>query len=72
VVDSIAYVALCIDDYEFSSEKQCNPNSETFIETHRVNPTELINYRNKNVSIWNYDSFQKYLNEETRFINENY
>ncbi len=72
VVDSIAYVAICIDDYEFSSEKQCNPNSETFIETHRVNPTELINYRNKNVSIWNYDSFQKYLNEETRFINENY
>lgn len=72
VVDSVAYKAIGIDDYEFSIEKQSNPDNELFIEKHRVNPVELLNYRNKYVSNWNYNSFQKYVDEEMRLIDRNY
>ena len=72
VVDSASYQAICIDDYEFSEEKQANPDNELFIEKHRVNPVELYNYRRKHISSWNYNSFQKYVNQELELIDRKY
>ena len=68
VVDSIEYKAICIDDYEYSNEKQANPDNELFIERHRVNPVELYNYKRKHISTWNYSSFEKYVKQELDFI----
>ena len=72
VVESVAYAAVCIDDYEFSAEKEENPDNELFIEKHRVNSMELVNYRRKHVSPWNYNAFQKYVEREIDFIERNY
>ena len=72
VVDSASYKAICIDDYEFNVEKQTNPDNELFIEKHRVNPVELYNYKRKHISSWNYNSFQKYVDQELEFIDRNY
>lgn len=72
VVDSVSYKAVCINDYEISEEKQTNPDNELFIESHRVNPVELYNYKRKHVSNWNYNSFEKYVCQELEFINRNY
>ena len=72
VVESVAYAAVGIDDYEFSAEKEENPDNELFIEKHRVNSMELVNYRRKHVSPWNYNAFQKYVEREIDFIERNY
>ena len=68
VVDSIEYKAICIDNHEYSNEKQANPDNELFIERHRVNPVELYNYKRKHISTWNYSSFEKYVKQELDFI----
>lgn len=72
VVDSVAYKAIDINDYEFSPEKEANPDNELFIEKHRVNPVELYNYRRKYISTWNYNSFEKYVTQELELINSKY
>lgn len=72
VVDSVAYKAICIDDYEFSPEKEANPENEKFIENHRVNSVEYINYKRKHISSWNYYSFQKYVDSELQYIESKY
>ena len=72
VVDSVSYIAICIDDYEFSSEKEANPENEIFIERHRVNPIEYLNYKRKHISSWNYNSFEKYVDSELKFMGSKY
>ncbi len=72
VVDSISYVAICIDDYEYSEEKAENPESQLFISKHHVNPTEFAKYKEKHVSSWNYYSFEKYVNTELEYIERKY
>ena len=57
---------------EISAEKEENPDNELFIEKHRVNSMELVNYRRKHVSRWNYNAFQKYVEREIDFIERNY
>jgi len=71
-VDSVAYKAIAVDDYDYDIEKQCNPEGNEFISTHRVNSVELINYKRKHISNWNYDSFQRYVDRELNYINNNY
>ncbi len=68
VVGSVSYPAVPIDEYEYSPEKQANPESETFIQQHRVEPAELCNYRLRNASTWNYESFCRYVEGELERI----
>lgn len=68
VVGSVSYAAVRIDEYEFSPEKQANPESENFIQQHRVEPAEFYNYKARNVSMWTYDSFCKYVEKELDLI----
>ena len=72
VVDSIAYKAISIEDYEYDPEKQSNPEGREFLISHRVNPTELYNYKRKHISTWNYESFQRYVDRELDYINNKY
>lgn len=72
VVDSISYKAICLDDYEFSPKKEANPENESFIMNHRVNPVEYLNYKRNHISSWNYNSFQKYVDSELRYIESKY
>lgn len=72
VVNSIAYNAVNINDYEYSYEKQLNPEGELFIEKHRATQSEIFFYSKKHISNWNFDSFEKYVEEELRFIDKNY
>lgn len=72
VVDSVSYDAICIDDYEFSPEKEANPDNELFISKHRVNSVELCNYKEKHISSWDYSSFTKYVEKELEYIESNY
>lgn len=71
-VDSVAYEAIAVDDYDYDVEKQCNPEGNEFIASHRVNSVELINYRRKHISNWNYNSFQRYVDRELDCINGKY
>lgn len=72
VVDSVAYNAINIDDYEYSPEKAENPESELFISKHRVSSTEFLKYKEKHISSWNYYSFEKYVNVELEYIERKY
>lgn len=69
-VDSVAYKAARVGDYDFDPEKQCNPEGREFLASHRVNSAELVNYRRKHVSSWNYESFQRYVERELWYIDE--
>lgn len=71
-VDSVAYIAIAVEDYDYDPEKQCNPEGREFLYSHRVNPVELINYKRKHISNWNYDSFQKYVERELDYINNSH
>lgn len=68
VVDNIDYKAICVDDYEYSPEKEANPESYNFIKSHRVNSAEYFNYKLKHISGWNYDAFQNFVAKEMEFI----
>lgn len=72
VVDSIAYDAINIEDYEYSAEKAENPENELFISKHRVSSTDFAKYKEKHISSWNYYSFEKYVNAELEYIERNY
>ncbi len=72
VVDSIAYDAINIEDYEYSAEKAENPENELFISKHMVSSTKYQKYKEKHISLWSYYSFEKYVNAELEFINRNY
>lgn len=67
-VDSVAYKAVRIDEYEHSDEKECNPDSEAFIASHRISPSEFVNYKKSHLSPWNYYSFEKYVSDEMEQI----
>ena len=62
---------IAVDDYDYDAEKQCNPEGNEFIASHRVDPAELINYRREHISAWNYNSFQRYVDRELDCINGN-
>lgn len=72
VVDSVAYKAISVEEYDYDPEKQSNPEGKEFLYSHRVNSIELINYKRKHISNWNYESFQKYVNRELDYINNCY
>ena len=72
VVDSVGYKAINIEDYEYSPEKEANPDNELFIANHRVSPSELGRYRDEHITRWNYNSFSKYVDKELEFIDSKY
>lgn len=68
VVESIPYVAININDFEIDEKKQENPEAFSFISEHKVNHLELINYRKKHISKWNYNAYNKFVENELSYL----
>jgi len=71
-VDSVAYEAVSVDDYDSSSEKQCNPEGEAFLPNHRISSLELAKYRDAHITGWSYRSFERYVDGEMAKIESKY
>ena len=71
-VDSVAYDAAAVDDYESSDEKQCNPEGEAFLKDHRIGSLELAKYRESHITRWSFRSFERYVDGEMAKIESKY
>jgi len=68
VVDSVAYEATNIKDFDGSESKECNPEGERFLSEHKMSSSEFVDYRQRHLTAWSYGSFEKYVENELRQI----